>query len=240
MVKVGFLEDEPAILAAVAAKISRTPFEKGSIEDLYLESKRNRKRSIELVNRIMKESGHMIFGDFLPFAITLEDLSRFAAIYLWRNVNTQNLIFGAGIEASFRVVKPNRFNKVVSGFGKETFKLYQKLLEIGIPEQDARYVLPEGTLTRIIFSAPPRYLLKLSNALKSTPLEELKEIGEKISKLVLEKFELEIPEETLPSEWNLWEKRKSKKELRLIIEEKFIHFLFAGRFQVASQCMLNW
>lgn len=204
MVRVSFLENEPVILAAVAAKISRTPFEKGTIEDIYKESRENREKSIELVNRIMRESGHMIFGDFLPYAITLENISRFAAIYFWRNVNCYNLVFGAGIEASFRVVKPNRYKEIVSDFGKEAFEVYQKLIELGIPEQDARYILPEGTLTRMIFSAPPRYLVKLATALKKTPLSELQEIGKKIGALVRDKFGLEVPEETLPSEWKFW------------------------------------
>ena len=204
MVKMNLIEDEPIILAAVAAKISRTPFEKGSIADLYEESRKNREKSKELVNRIMKESGHMIFGDFLPYAITLEDISRFAAIYLWRNVNSQNLVFGAGIEASFRVVKPNRFNEIVGTFGKMAFEAYEKAINLGVSEQDARYMLPEGTLTRMIFSAPPRYLVKLGNALKNTPLAELREIGEKIIALITEKFGLEIPEEKLPSEWKFW------------------------------------
>jgi len=204
MVKMNLIEDEPIILAAVAAKISRTPFEKGSIADLYEESRKNREKSKELVNRIMKESGHMIFGDFLPYAITLEDISRFAAIYLWRNVNSQNLVFGAGIEASFRVVKPNRFNEIVGTFGKMAFEAYEKAINLGVSEQDARYMLPEGTLTRMIFSAPPRYLVKLGNALKNTPLAELREIGEKIIALITEKFGLEIPEEKLSSEWKFW------------------------------------
>jgi len=214
MVKVSFLEDEPIILAAVAAKISRTPFEKGDIKNLYEESLANREKSMALVNRIMKESGHMIFGDFSSFAITLEDISRLGAIYFWRNVNVQNLIFGAGIEASFRVIKPNRYNEIVSDLGKTAFEIYEFALNNGIPEQDARYLLPEGTLTRMIFSAQPRYLIKLANAFKNGPLMELKEIGEKIEAIIKEKFGLEIPEEKLPSEWKFWSDESSEKELK--------------------------
>jgi len=210
MVKVEFLEDTPAILAAVGVKISQTPFEEGGIKDLYKECRENKKQWVKIVNQIMKKHRHMILADFLPYAITLEDLSRFAAIYLWRNVNVHNLIFGAGIEASLRVIKPNRCNKVVSDFGKTAFEVYQRLLEIGVPIQDARYVLPEGTLTRMIFTAPPRYLIKLANALKNTPLPELREIGKEIARLITEKFNLDIPEELLPSKWNFWGTRRIK------------------------------
>ena len=205
MVKVGFLEDEPAILAALGVKISQTPFEKGTIKELYEECKKEPKKSKELVNQIMKNHRHLILGDFLPYAITLEDLSRFAALYFWRSVNCHNLVFGAGIEASLRVLKPNRHNPIVSELGKTAFETYQRLLQQGIPNQDAKYVLPEGTLTRMIFSAPPRYLMKIANALmKTTSLSELQEIGQKIALLIEDNFGLEIPEEPLPSEWKFW------------------------------------
>jgi len=210
MAKIGFLEDEAAILAAVGVKISQTPFEKGDIQTLYKECCKNREESKKLVNLIMEKHGHMILSDFLPYAITLEDISRLSAVYLWRNVNCNNLIFGAGIEASFRVVKPNRYNEVVSELGKIAFQSYEKAINLGVPEQDARYLLPEGTLTRMIFSAPPRYLVKLANALKSTPLLELQEIGKKIETFVKEKFGFEVPQESSISEWKFWGKEAAE------------------------------
>ena len=201
MVKIGFLEDEPIILAAVGVKISQTPFEQGSIQDIYEECRANGEKSKALVNEIMIKHRHLILGDFLPYAVTLEDISRLAAIYLWRSVNANNLVFGAGIEASFRVIKPNRYNEVVSDLGKMSFKAYKRAVDLGVPEQDARYMLSEGALTRMIFSAPPRYLAKLANHLESTSLPELKEIGKKINSLVQKKFGLEFPYEPLPSRW---------------------------------------
>jgi thymidylate synthase ThyX len=207
MVKVGFLEDDPIVIAAVAVKISQTPLEKGNIQDLYEEARVNRENSKKLVNRVISFQ-HLIFGDFLNYAITLEDLTRFAAIYFWRNVNTHNLVFGAGIEASFRVIRPNRYHEVLGDFGKIAFELYQKAIDLGVPEQDARYLLPEGTLTRMVFSSPARYLLKLARSLKTTPLEELVEIGKKIEGLIKERFGFEMPEEKLPSEWKFWGKEE--------------------------------
>ena len=215
MVKISFLQDTPTILAAVGVKISQTPFEKGDIKQLYDECRKDREKSNKLVNDIMTKHRHLILGDFLPYAVTLENITRFAAVYLWRNVNVNNLVFGAGIEASFRVIKPNRYNKVVSDFGKRTFDVYKKAVELGVPEQDARYMLPEGTLTRMIFTAPPRYLKKLANSLKRTPLPEFQEIGEKIESLIKEKFGLEIPQETLASEWKFWGREEIKQEISL-------------------------
>jgi thymidylate synthase ThyX len=213
MLKITFLEDDPIILAAVAAKISQTPFEKGSIQELYQECRANKEESKRLVNRIMTKSQHLIFGDFLNYAITLEDISRLAAVYFWRNVNSLNLVFGAGIEASFRVVKPNRYNEIASDIGKIAFESYQKAINFGVPEQDARYLLPEGTLTRMIFTTTPRYFLKLANSLKNAPLEELKEIGEKIEAIIRERFGFEATEEKLPSEWKFWIDNQTKEEI---------------------------
>jgi len=215
MVKVGFIEDKPIVIAAVAAKISQTPFEKGSIEQLYEESRENEEKSKKLVENIMRNYGHMILADFPNYAITLEDLSRFATIYIWRNVNALNEVYGAGIEASFRVIKPSRYHEAVSDYGKRAFGVYQNAINLNVPEQDARYVLPEGTLTRMIFSAPPRYLIKIANSLKKPPLLELKEIGEKIENLVREKIGIEIPEEELPSEWKFFGTKEMKEGISL-------------------------
>jgi len=215
MAKVGLLEDEPAILAAVGVQISQAPFEKGSIAQLYDECRQKREESIRFVNEIMKKHRHLILGDFLSYAITLEDISRLAAVYFWRNVNSLNLVFGAGIEASLRVIRPNRYHPVVKNLGEMALKAYEKAVNLGVPEQDARYILPEATLTRMIFSAPPRYLIKLANSLKTTPLLELKEIGERIETLIKERFNLEVPEEILPSEWGFWGEKEIKEETHL-------------------------
>ncbi|MDI6602813.1 MAG: FAD-dependent thymidylate synthase [Patescibacteria group bacterium] len=213
MLKVGFLEDEPVILAALGVKISQTPFEKGSLDELYQECRINREESKDLVNKIMGKHRHLILADFLPYAITLEDISRLAAIYFWRNVSANNLVFGAGIEASFRVIRPNRYNQTVSDLGKRAFEIYEKAINLGVPEQDARYMLPEGTLTRMIFSASPRYLVKLADSLEGAPLPELKEIGKEIKMIVKEKFSLEVPKESFPSEWKFWSHHRPKEEI---------------------------
>ncbi|MEM5829771.1 MAG: FAD-dependent thymidylate synthase [Candidatus Aenigmatarchaeota archaeon] len=207
MMKFYFWENEPVMLAALAAKISRSPFEK-NIQELYEECERDIEKSKKLVNRIMKKYRHLIFGDFSDHAIVLDEISRLATIYIWRNVSSGNLVYGAGIEASLRVLKPARYHEIVSGFGELAFETYEKAIAQGIPEEDARYLLPEGTLTRMIFSAPPRYYAKIANSLKRAPLQELNEISEKIKKVVEEKFGLEIPEEYPASEWKFFGKEK--------------------------------
>jgi len=231
MVRIGFLEDKADIIAAVAAKISQTPFQQGDIQSLYKECHDDKKGSRQYVNRIREKFGHLIFGDFLPYAITLEDISRFAAIFFWRNVNVHNLITGAGIEASFRVVKPNRYNEIVHNLGERAFEAYEEAINLVVPRQDARYMLPEGTLTRMIFTAPPRYLVKLASALQDTPLPEFQEIGNKIEALVKEKFSLGIPKEELPSRWEFWGKTDIEQKIYLDYEGTIHSLSLNGRIR---------
>jgi hypothetical protein len=145
----------------------------------------------------------MIMGDFLPYAITLDDLSRLAAIYLWRNVNSANLVYGAGIEASLRVVKPSRHHPATDPLWKESIDIYNEAIEKGVPEQDARYVIPEGAQTRMILSLPPRYIVKVGNSLRHAPLPELKEIGEKFKEIAEREFGISS-EENVPSKWEFF------------------------------------
>lgn len=201
--KIGFLEGESYVLAAIGVEISRQSLEI-SIKDIYEECNANKQASKDLVNAIINKYNHFILADFLPYAITLENISRLAAIYFWRNVNALNLVFGAGIETSFREVKPTKYNEVVGDFGKQCLEVYKKAVNLGVLEQDARYMIPQGALTRIIFSAPPRYLKKIAVSLKDTPLPELQKIGKEIEKIVEKKFDLKIPKETSPSKWEFW------------------------------------
>lgn len=203
MAKVIFFEDDPGTIAALAVKVSQTPLEEGDLQTLFEQCRQNKEESIKLVNRVLK-SQHLIFGDFLPYAIGLENLSRFAAIYFWRNVNIFNLVFGAGIEASFRVIRPNRFTDVLGDFGQKAFTAYEKAVQAGVLEQDARYILPEGALTRMVFSAPVRYLLKLARFLKKSELQELREIGTEVERIVSLRFGIEIIEEKIPTYWPFW------------------------------------
>jgi len=211
MVKINYLKDEPYILAALGVKISQSSFEK-NIEELYRECKENKGEAKKIVNSIIKNHHHNILLDFSPFVITVDEISRFAALYLWRNINALNLIPGAGIEASFRVIKPIKYNKVVSNFWKVSFELYNEFVEKEIPPQDARYIILEGALTRIIFAIQPRYLLKLYNILNNSPIEELREIGKGFKKVVRESgFETDI-EEIPASFWEIWDEKVKNNE----------------------------
>lgn len=223
--KISFFKDEPIILAALAAKISKSPLEK-SVEETYEELRDDKKRATDFINKIIKKYNHLIFADFVGNAIAFEEISRLAAIYFWRNVNTFNEIFGAGIETSLRIVKPNKFLFEDPLF-YEAKEIYDKAIEKGIKEEDARYVLPEATLTRILFFSPPRYLLKLAKTF-DVPLEEFQNIKRTIEKIVEENFNITLEEE-VPTKWKFYkdeEKINDKEKINLHMENNDINSLY--------------
>jgi thymidylate synthase ThyX len=170
MVKISFFEGEFVAISALAAKVSQEPFESGSLKDLYESCLDNIEDCKSFINSVVAR-GHLIPGDISTNAVGLEYISRFAAIYIWRLVNVYNLIFGAGIEASLRVIEPKEYLEFVSKFAERTFKVYREAIDMGALNQDARYLIPEGVLTRMVFSAPPRYLLKIASSLIGSPLD---------------------------------------------------------------------
>jgi len=214
MVEIIFLEDNPLVLACLGVKISQTPL-KIPIETLYEECKKDMEGARKLIQKIIQKYRHRIVAEFLPYAIIFEKIPRFETLFIWRVVSSPNLMVGAGLEASFRVVEPDRYKEIVGDLGEMAFSAYETAVKLGVPAQDARYMLPEATLTRMIFTAPPRYLMKLANYLKETPLPELKEIGEKIENLIREKFNLEISEEKPPSKWEFWGEKRIREGIFL-------------------------
>lgn len=213
--KVNFLEDDWIFLAATAARISQSSFEK-KIEELYQSEKENEEKSLQRVKKIVEQYHHLILGDFSNFGIAIENTTRLASLYFWRMINKENLIFGAGIETSQRVVSPIDFHFSLTEFGAKTLVFYQKLInEFKIPPEDARYILPLGVFTRLFFSAPPRYLAKIASELEISPLLELRKIGEKISKIIKEKFKVNFPREKLISTWNFWGKEEINEKIKI-------------------------
>jgi thymidylate synthase ThyX len=201
--EIRFFQDKPKVIATLAAKISQSSLSK-SLDELYQESKKEE----DFGYRIIEKYNHRIFGDFLNYAIVFEGISRLACIYIWRNVNSLNNVYGAGIETSFRVVRPEKFIFDDPLFF-ECKKLYDRAIEKGIKEQDARYVLPEATLTRLILSFPPRYFSKLLYALND--LDEFREIKGSLEKILKEEFGYDSLE-ALPTEWKFFGDWKREKE----------------------------
>jgi thymidylate synthase ThyX len=200
MVKVSLLRSKPYLLAAIGLRLTRAPLDR-PIEEIEreFESEEKAKRFV----RKVYSYGHRIPADFCSHALVVDRISRAGSIYGWRNVNSLSLLYGAGLETSFRWVEPSDCIAGAKTLWREEKEAYLKALQEGIPKEDARFLLSEGTLTRIIWSMPPRYLGKLANAYKIFPLEEFVSIGKRMEKLIEEEFDLRI-EEKPTSEWRCW------------------------------------
>lgn len=213
MVEIRLVKGEPVVFGAVGAAIlekdARTIFE------IYEHYAQHPDEAIKLVNRILKNK-HMIVGHFLPQAIIIQGLTRLGAMYIWRNINTQSLVFASGLETSLRISKIASVRSSVGKLGQLSLNLYLKAVEAGIPVEDARAVLLEGgTETNLILSATHRDYLKIAHALMSAELPELQEIGRTIFKLVLEDSKMDIPEELPSTRWPFWGERKTKQGISI-------------------------
>jgi hypothetical protein len=200
--KITFLKDDSYILAGLGAKISQSPFEK-TINELYDEAK-DVEKSKKLVRNIVDKNKHRIFDDFTETAFVFDGITRAGAIYFWRNISSLNLMSGAGLETSLRVIKPTNYNSSITELAEASKSCYDDAINDGMPEQDARYVLPEGTETRVIFSSTKRYYSKLATALKDNSLPEINEIGKTIEDVINKEYGMKATDEKLPSKWDVF------------------------------------
>jgi len=183
-VRVLVVEDEPWNIRRLAVEVTSTS-PSVPIEEL-VEGVRSKgvEENRRYVTGIVKKFGHNIVLEFGRRALILDGVSRFTALYIWRMINIHNQIYGAGLETSLRLVKPpfRCIDEHSERIYKRAEPLYLELVEKGVPTQDARYVLPEGVQTRIIFNFDPgleRYWLKIVNGLLPK-LEEHETIAEEI------------------------------------------------------------
>jgi len=188
-------------IPALAVKISQYPLEKkiaGMVEEVN-----DPEVAKKLVRSIVDKNKHRIPDDFTSTAIVFDGITRFGTIYLWRNISSQNLMYAAGLETSFRVVNPVDYHPSMLKFSEACKACYDDAIDDGIPKQDARYVLPEGALTRVIISTTPRYYGKLGAALKGNPVPEIDEMGKTIESILKKEYDMEPTDEKLPTTWDI-------------------------------------
>lgn len=111
-------------------------------------------------------SGHESVLEHASFTFRISDISRVTLAQL-----TRHRIASFSVQSQ-RYVAPEESHYVVPETVTETegaepifdqavhtaYMCYQKLLEMGIPKEDARYVLPEGTTTELLLTMNVREL----------------------------------------------------------------------------------
>ncbi len=138
---------DPEALIARCARVSHRSESKSSLD-----------ADQELIRKLISW-GHESVLEFASATFLVEGMSRAAANQLTRHR------LASFVQESQRFVNvrdrglvrppsftPAQWEKAMS-LHRKTLELYEKLIEEGVPKEDARYILPIGTETRLVVSA---------------------------------------------------------------------------------------
>jgi len=156
---IGFTPD-PEKIPAMAAKLTHS---KTKPEDMNKTSSKELKTILEQVVNL----GHTSVVEHTSFTFAISDVSRSLTHQLVRhriasysqqsqryvNLNEPNYVTPP------KIAKNKQMKKAYDQTMKMIWKEYNKLLELDIPAEDARYVLPNATCTNIMVTMNARSLL---------------------------------------------------------------------------------
>ncbi|MGB9681467.1 MAG: FAD-dependent thymidylate synthase [bacterium] len=156
---------EPDRTVAIAARLC---YSKRGISELS--EKLTEDKTRELIKKL-KSSGHLSPLEHASFTFGIEGISRVTSHQLVRHriasYSQQSQRYVRVSNALFVIppsVERNREAKLLTvEINEMAKKTYQKLIELGIPEEDARYILPQGITTKIIVTMNARELLHFFN-----------------------------------------------------------------------------
>jgi thymidylate synthase (FAD) len=156
---------EPDRTVAIAARLCYSKL--GIIE---LSEKLTEEKVKELIKKL-KNSGHLSPFEHSNFTFGIEGISRVTSHQLVRHriasYSQQSQRYVRVSDASFVVppsIERNREAKsLVTQINETAKEIYQKLIDLGVPEEDARYILPQGITTKIIVTMNARELLHFFN-----------------------------------------------------------------------------
>lgn len=148
---------EPEIAVALAA---RTCYSKKPPREITLEKAR------QLIRELLYR-GHESILEHASFTFRIEGISRVASHQLVRHrlasYAQQSQRYVSLKEADFVYPPVLEENPQAKGLYQEVVQrckeVYEKLLSLGIPKEDARYIIPQGMATNLVFTANARELL---------------------------------------------------------------------------------
>ena len=161
---------EPGKIIAAAAKLcySNKVDIDSIMDDLTPEN------TEKLIDDLMN-SGHESPLEHVSFTFAVEGVSRNFTHELVRHrlasYSQRSMRYCS--ESNCEIIKPDKFKRVArytekekktfDDIAKESIAAYNELLDQGVSKEDARYILPNGTATRIIFTMNLRTLLHFFN-----------------------------------------------------------------------------
>ena len=111
------------------------------------------------------ESGHESVLEHAVFTFKVEGLSRAALAQLTRHrlasfdVESQRYVRIRGIDLVIpESIRRSEFNVEAGSLLEDVMNLYQRMVDCGIPAEDARYVTPQAVPTRLIMTMNAREL----------------------------------------------------------------------------------
>jgi len=153
---------QPERMVALAARLCYSPV---GVEEL------DESMSDEEVNKLVRfvvKSGHLSTTEHISFSFAIEGVSRTLTHQLVRhriasyNQQSQRYVkFKEGFEYTvpYSIQDNPKAKAAFQDMVESTHKLYGQLLDMGIEAEDARYILPNASETKIIVSMNGRELL---------------------------------------------------------------------------------
>jgi len=160
MAKVSLLRHtpEPELLVASAAKLC---YSKIGIEDIT--KNLSKKKQDEFIKKLLR-MGHLSPFEHISFTFGIEGVSRTCTHQLVRHriasFSQQSQRY-VSFERAEYIVPPTIKKGIKTKFERyveDSLKFYQELIEEGIPQEDARYILPQAFCTKIVVTMNAREL----------------------------------------------------------------------------------
>ena len=179
---------EPEKTVAVAARLCYSPV---GVDDLMNELS---DESVEKLVRFVIKSGHLSTTEHINFTFAIEGVSRALTHQLVRHriasYNQQSQRYVKFMD-NFEYVLPPSIEKdedsrkKFEGMISDIHNLYKELLASGIEAEDARYILPNASETKIIVTMDGRELLHFFTVRCCNRAQwEIRELATKMLKLV--------------------------------------------------------
>jgi len=156
---------EPDRVVALSARLCYSRINISELSERLTEEKIR-----ELLDRL-KRSGHLSPFEHASFTFGIEGISRVTSHQLVRHriasYSQQSQRYVKMSNTDFVIPPSIKKNEsaleLLSSVNELAKTTYNRLIELGIPEEDARYVLPQGITTKIIVTMNARELLHFFN-----------------------------------------------------------------------------
>ena len=146
----------------------------------------NPKNPLGLVKHLYKNGHHSVF-EHIYFTFKIEGISRACSHQLVRHRHcsfTQRSQRYCS-EDGFRVVRPDTFPLGFLDYVMDVDLYYKELQKKGVPNEDARYILPNACTTELYLSCNLRELIHIANERLCTRAQwEIRELVKKMVELV--------------------------------------------------------